>query len=54
MDQIGKTATNPAVKQLMNTKKADYQAVESMLDSGRTERTIKTKRYIGFVEYKNK
>ena len=36
MDQIGKAAKNSAVKQLMNTKTPDYQAVESILDSERT------------------
>ena len=37
-DKIGKAANKPIVKQLMNTKTPDYQAVETMLDSGRTKR----------------
>jgi len=37
-DKIGKAANKPIVKQLMNTKTPDYQAVETMLDSGRTRR----------------
>ena len=41
MDKIGKAANNPHVKQLMNTKTPDYQAVETMMNSGKPERAKK-------------
>ena len=34
-DKIGKAANHPHVKQLMNTKTPDYQAVETMMSSRR-------------------
>ena len=37
-DIIGKAANSPAVKSLMNTKKPDYQAVETPLQPGRANR----------------
>jgi hypothetical protein len=37
-DIIGKAANSPAVKSLMNTKKPDYQAVETLLQPGRANR----------------
>ncbi len=40
-DKIGKAANNPHVKQLMNIKTSDYQAVESMMNSGKPAREIK-------------
>ena len=40
-DQIGKAANNPHVKQLMNTKTPDYQAVETIMNSGKPERAKK-------------
>ncbi len=41
IDQIGKAANNPHVKQLMNTKTHDYQAVETMMESSKPSRKIK-------------
>jgi hypothetical protein len=40
-DKIGKAANHPHVKQLMNTKTPDYQAVETMMNSGKPARAIK-------------
>jgi hypothetical protein len=40
-DKIGKAANHPHVKQLMNTKTPDYQAVETMMNSGKPERAKK-------------
>ncbi len=41
MDKIGKAANNPHVKQLMNTKTPEYQAVETMMDSSKPSRKKK-------------
>ncbi len=38
MDMIGKAADHPHVKQLMNTKTPDYQAVESIMNTGKPAR----------------
>ena len=40
-DKIGKAANHPHVKQLMNTKTPDYQAVESMMNTGKPARIKK-------------
>ncbi len=41
MDKIGKAAKYPHVKLLMNTKTPDYQAVESMMNTGKPTRIKK-------------
>jgi GTP-binding protein EngB required for normal cell division len=41
IDKIGKAANNPHVKQLMNNKTPDYQAVETMTESLKPSRKIK-------------
>jgi GTP-binding protein EngB required for normal cell division len=41
IDKIGKAANNPHVKQLMNTKTPDYQAVETMMGSSKPSRKLK-------------
>jgi hypothetical protein len=40
-DKIGQAANHPHVKKLMNTKTPDYQAVETMMNSGKPERAKK-------------
>ena len=38
MDKVGKAATDPHVKQLMNTKNPDPKLIEHLQDTGRTTR----------------
>ena len=42
-NKVGMAANNPIVKQLMNTTTPNYQAVATMLQSGRSKRPKKIK-----------